>query len=38
MTAEPRLGKGGPPLLEVRDLRVAFQRRGEPADRWPSTG
>jgi len=26
----PRMSKGGPPLLEVRDLRVAFQRRGEP--------
>jgi peptide/nickel transport system ATP-binding protein len=25
----PGLSKGGPPLLEVRDLRVAFQRRGE---------
>ena len=24
------MGKGGPALLEVRDLRVAFQRRGEP--------
>ncbi len=24
------LGKGGPPLLEVSDLRVAFRRRGEP--------
>jgi len=24
------MSKGGPPLLEVRDLRVAFQRRGEP--------
>jgi peptide/nickel transport system ATP-binding protein len=27
----PKLSKGGPPLLEVRDLRVVFQRRGEPA-------
>ena len=26
----PRLTKAGPPLLEVRDLRVAFRRRGEP--------
>jgi peptide/nickel transport system ATP-binding protein len=26
----PMLSKGGPPLLEVRDLRVAFRRRGEP--------
>jgi peptide/nickel transport system ATP-binding protein len=26
----PQLSKGGPPLLEVRDLRVAFRRRGEP--------
>ena len=27
----PKLSKGGPPLLEVHDLRVVFQRRGEPA-------